>query len=91
MIEVRLYGPFRDATDEPSVDIDPGEEATVESVLRTFGDGHPDVAERLFDEDGFRDSINVTKNGTNVRLLDGERTPVSDGDRISITAALEGG
>ena len=91
MIEIRLYGPLAEIVDARSVRHEPDGDETVADVLRALSGEHPELADRLFEAGVLRESINVLKNGQNVKLIDGGETPVTDGDRLSCTVSLEGG
>ena len=91
MIEIALYGPFREAVGEKTVEFGVDDETTVGSVLRSLAAEYPDLDARLFEDGHLRESINVSKNGKNVKLLDRGETPIDDGDRLTVTVSLEGG
>jgi molybdopterin converting factor small subunit len=74
-IEIRTYKGLKRAVGRGRLewDVDPG--ATVGDVLSEFAREH-----------GIDDSdVLVMKNGTHVRFLDGERTSVEGGDRLSFS------
>lgn len=91
MIEVKLYGPFREDVGEKVVEVPIEGDGTVGSVLRRLLDDHPVLEEKLYEDGRLRHAINVMRNGRNVKLLDGEATPVEDGDRLSVMVSIEGG
>lgn len=91
MIEVKLYGPFQEDVGEKVVDVATDGDATVGSVLRRLIDDHPVLEEKLYEDGRLRKAINVMRNGRNVKLLEGEATPVEDGDRLSVMVSIEGG
>lgn len=91
MVEIALYGPFREAVGQKVVTVGTDGETSVGSVLRTLAAEYPDLEDRLFSDGTLRESINVSKNKKNVKLLDGGETPVADDDRLSVTVSLEGG
>jgi molybdopterin synthase sulfur carrier subunit len=52
----------------------------------------PGVGERVLDEDKrLRRFVNVYVNGEDIRLLQGEQTPLGDNDEIVIAPAVAGG
>lgn len=89
-ILVRIPAPLRRFTDErPTVE---AEGRTISDVLQDIGSRYPGVQSRLYDEDGgLRSFINVYLNEEDIRFLDGEETPVKDGDRLSLVPAIAGG
>jgi molybdopterin synthase sulfur carrier subunit len=69
-----------------------GKGATVEEVLADVGRVHADFLARVTGEDGaLRPFLNVFVNGEDVRFADELRTPVRDGDEISILPSIAGG
>ena len=66
--------------------------ATVGDALAALGKRSPGVLDRVVDEQGdVRHHVNVFSNGESIRFQDGLMTPVSNGDRIMIIAAISGG
>jgi sulfur-carrier protein len=66
--------------------------ATVEDVLRSLADRHPDTATQLFSPEGeLNRYVNVYLNDEDVRVLDGLHTAVADGDMVVILPAMAGG
>jgi molybdopterin synthase sulfur carrier subunit len=52
----------------------------------------PGIQERLLDEKGeVRRFVNVYVNEEDIRFLQNQRTPLKDGDEISIIPAIAGG
>lgn len=53
---------------------------------------YPGIKERLCDENGMiRRFINIYVNEEDVRFLQSDRTPLKDGDEVSIIPAIAGG
>jgi molybdopterin converting factor small subunit len=67
------------------------EGTTISEVFRNLDSECPGILERLYDGDGLRRFINVYLNDEDIRFLNGERTTVKDGDRVSIIPAIAGG
>jgi sulfur-carrier protein len=66
--------------------------ATVGEVLRALTVEHPGTESQLFGADGdLNRYVNVYLNDEDVRVLDGLRTAVSDGDTVVILPAMAGG
>ncbi len=64
---------------------------TISQVLEDLGHRFPGVRERLYDGSGLRPFINVYLNDEDIRFLEGQETPVKDGDLISVVPAIAGG
>lgn len=68
------------------------EGSTVKEVLANLEAEYPGMRERFYDEEGkLRRFINIYVNSEDIRFLDGEATPVKDGDELSIVPAIAGG
>jgi molybdopterin synthase sulfur carrier subunit len=89
-VTVRIPAPLQDLTGGQSrVECEGG---TVAEVLAHLDGGHPGTRDRICDETGkVRRFVNIYVNEDDVRFLQGEATPVNDGDEISIIPALAGG
>lgn len=89
-VTVRLYGAYsefaggsRQAT-IPASDLG----AALDALVAV----HPALRERLRDEHGrLREHLSVYVNKDDVRFLEGEATPVHDGDVIHVIPAVSGG
>ena len=69
-----------------------GAGATVGEVLESVYAAHGELRERIAGEDGeLRRFVNVYLKGEDIRFLDGLRTPVADGDEVTILPAVAGG
>lgn len=61
-------------------------------LLGQIGESHPDLKERLLDDQGeIRRFVNIYVGEEDVRFLDGLDTKVPDGTLISILPAVAGG
>jgi len=68
------------------------EGATVKEILSDLEERYPGFHERLYDENGaLRRFVNIYVNDEDIRFLQGEDTPLSDGDEVSIIPAIAGG
>jgi molybdopterin synthase sulfur carrier subunit len=66
--------------------------ATLKDVLDDLNKQFPGIRERLYDEKGaLRRFVNFYVNNEDIRFLNGETTPVKDGDEVSIVPAIAGG
>lgn len=65
---------------------------TVEEALNALTAQHSDLRKHIYGEDGrLRAFVNVYLNDEDIRYLDKEKTPVKDGDTISIVPSIAGG
>jgi len=68
------------------------EAASIRELLGKVGADHPDLVERVIDDDGeIRRFINVYVEDEDVRFLDGLDTPLTDRQTVSILPAVAGG
>jgi len=88
--KVRIPTPLRKLTNN---------EELIEVVAPTVGEAilqlqsrFPGIKERLLDETGeVRRFVNVYVNEEDIRFLQNQKTPIKDGDEISIIPAIAGG
>jgi molybdopterin synthase sulfur carrier subunit len=65
---------------------------TLSEVLDALEASHPGIRARVLDDDGaIRRFVNVYVNEEDIRFLEGDKTPIKDGDEVSIVPALAGG
>jgi molybdopterin converting factor small subunit len=77
------------AGDNSSVSL---EADTVGNLLRGLVEQHPALGKHLYNEQGkLRSFVNVYLGDEDIRYLDGEDTPLRDGDTVSIIPAIAGG
>lgn len=68
------------------------EAETVGALLRGLVEQHPALGKHLFGEQGkLRSFVNVYLGDEDIRYLDGEETPLKEGDTVSIIPAIAGG
>jgi molybdopterin synthase sulfur carrier subunit len=68
------------------------EAGTIRELLGKINDGHPELVERVIDEDGeIRRFVNVYVEDEDVRFLEGLDTPLQDRQVVSILPAVAGG
>jgi sulfur-carrier protein len=68
------------------------EGTTVGEVLANLDKACPGIGARIFDEKGgVRRYVNVFHNEEDVRFLQEMKTPVKDGDKVSLVPAIAGG
>ena len=89
-VTIRIPTPLRSATDgQATVEI---EGATVDEVLRSLVDQHPDLADNLYNEDDeLRQFVNVYVGDDDIRFGDGVDTALEPGDEVSIVPSIAGG
>lgn len=69
-----------------------GDGGTIKELLANLESSYPGMRERFYDEDGkLRRFINIYVNSEDIRFLQGEDTPLKDGDEVSIVPAIAGG
>lgn len=91
-VELRCFGPVREAVGAKTAERELPEGATVGDLLDELATEFSGLEEQLLDETGeVGDSINVTVEGRNVRQLDGAATTLSDGDLVRIAPPVVGG
>jgi sulfur-carrier protein len=89
-VTIRLPGHLKTfAAGQRFVEVPP---SSVAGALRELGAKFPSLGQRVLDESGApRRFVNVYLNGEDVRLLQGQETPLSDGDELIIAPAVAGG
>ncbi len=89
-VHVRIPAPLKKLAGEQDVIKSQGE--TVGEVLQWLTDAYPGLKERLRDEKGeVRRFINIYVNDEDIRFIQNLKTPLKEGDRISIIPAIAGG
>ena len=70
----------------------PAKGDTVHEVLLDLKRQFPALSARVLDEDGkVRPYLNIYLNDEDIRFLQGDNTPVKDGDEVSIIPEIGGG
>lgn len=64
---------------------------TLAAVIDDLELRHPGLRGRLVEGEGLRRFVNVYLNDEDVRFLDGLKTPVADGDSVTVLPAVAGG
>ncbi len=87
---VRIPTPLRKLTNnEEIIEV---EAATIGALITELQARYPGIQERLTDESGeVRRFVNVYVNEEDIRFLQNQKTPLKDGDEISIIPAIAGG
>ena len=88
--KIRIPTPLRKLTNnEEIVEVNAG---TIGSAIAELQRRYPGIQERLLDDGGaVRRFVNVYVNEEDIRFLQNQRTPIKDGDEISIIPAIAGG
>jgi len=89
-VKVRIPTPLQKLTkNQAEVKCEAG---NVQEVIDRLESEFPGFKERLCDESGaLRRFINIYVNEEDIRFLDGVKTPLKEGDDISIIPAIAGG
>ncbi len=89
-VKVRIPSPLLKLTNNQSeVSAEGG---TIADILNNLESQFTGIKERICEESGApRRFINIYLNEEDIRFLEGENTPVKDGDDISIIPAIAGG
>ena len=86
---MRLHGAFSEMAGARKVTL---EARTVGEVLDALPTRLPGLRERIRDEQGhIRHHLNVFHNQEEIRRLQGETTPLRDGDVVTLVPAMSGG
>jgi sulfur-carrier protein len=88
-IEVRIPTILRTYTDGAKAVEGTG--STLDELLADLETKHAGLRDRLVDGNGLRRFVNVYLNDEDVRFLDGLKTPVKDGDTVTVLPAVAGG
>jgi adenylyltransferase/sulfurtransferase len=66
--------------------------STVGDAILDFAAAYPDIKTHLFDDNGeLRSFLNIYLGETNIRNIDGIKTPIKDGDTLMLVPAIAGG
>ena len=88
-VTVLLRGAYRDFAGRSRLEV---EASTVAEALERAVSECPALAERVRDEHGrLREHLSVFANEEDIRRLDGESTPLHDGDVVHLIPAISGG
>jgi len=65
---------------------------TVGEAIADLAAKYPDIRKHIYkDENSLRDFINVYIGDTNIKEIEGLKTPVKDGDSVMLVPAIAGG
>jgi len=89
-IKVRIPTPLQKLTHDK--DVIECDAKTIKDLVDTLDKEYPGLRERLCDENGaIRRFLNIYVNDEDIRFLQMDKTPLKDGDEISIIPAIAGG
>lgn len=92
-IKVRIPTPLQKLTqDKAEVELEANDIKDIRELIEKLGKEFPGIKERLCDESGkVRRFINIYVNEEDIRFLKLDKTPLKDGDSVSIIPAIAGG
>jgi molybdopterin synthase sulfur carrier subunit len=94
-IKVRIPTPLQTLTQgREEIEVLPGrnsETLTVSDLIRDLDKTYPGFEEKITEAGKIRRFINIYVKEEDIRYLQGEQTPVEDGDEITIIPAIAGG
>lgn len=89
-IKVRIPTPLQKFTKD-KVEVE-AQGKDIQALLEDMEKSFPGIKERLCDEKGkLRRFINIYVNEEDIRFLQMDKTPLKDGDEVSIIPAIAGG
>ena len=65
--------------------------ATVAALIDDLEKNHPGIKDRLLDEKGVRRFINIYVGEEDIRFLEGLKTELKGGEKVTIVPAIAGG
>ncbi|MGM0604941.1 MAG: ubiquitin-like small modifier protein 1 [Halobacteriota archaeon] len=89
-VDCRFFGPFREDTDEKRIELRT-DATTYGELLETIANRYPELDGKLVFEGELVGEVVVTKNGRNIRHLDGLETRVESGDVVRMIPSVYGG
>ncbi len=82
--------PFLDNKDE--LELDANGSTTVGNLLSDLATNNEGLKKHLFSEDGkIRNFVNIYLNEEDIRYQEGDKTPLKEGDVLSIVPSIAGG
>jgi molybdopterin converting factor small subunit len=92
IVAVEIGFSFKRALPGADLTLELSPAADVLAALRALAARHPEIRDRLLDAEGQpHRHINALINGGNVSYRQGFRTPLQDGDRLTILPPVGGG
>jgi len=94
-IKVRIPTPLQTLTQgREEIEVHPGKNSrllTVSDLLSDLDKTYPGIGEKIAEAGKIRRFINIYVKEEDIRSLQGEQTPVKDGDEVTIIPAIAGG
>ena len=94
-IKVRIPTPLQTLTQgTEEIEVLPGKNSellTVSDLIRDLDKAYPGFEEKIIEAGKIRRFINIYVKEEDIRSLQGEQTPVKDGDEVTIIPAIAGG
>lgn len=89
-VKVRIPGPLQKLTqDKAEVEVNA---KSIQELIDNLNRSYPGVKDRICDDAGqIRRFVNIFLNEEDIRFLSKEKTPLKDGDEVSILPAIAGG
>lgn len=88
-LTLRFFATFREAVGQKTLEREYPGETTVGDVLESLAE---EYGMDLFEDDGeLRDQLSIMRNGKDVVHIEGRKTPLSDGDTLSVFPPVAGG
>ena len=89
-VKVRIPTPLQKLThDQAEIEISA---TSVQDLIDQMNRSYPGIKDRICDEGGtIRRFVNIFLNEEDIRFLEKEKTPLKDGDEVSIVPAIAGG
>lgn len=89
-VKVRIPAPLQELT-KNQIEVESKGE-TIRELIDSLEKSYPGIREKICDENGkIRPFINIYVNEEDIRFLQGDSTPVKDGDEIIMISAIAGG
>jgi len=89
-VKVLIPTPIRKFTE--NLDTVTVQEGNIKGMIAELLARYPGVNKSLLDDSGkLRKFVNVYVNGEDIRFLQGDDTPLNEGDEVSIVPAIAGG
>ena len=88
-IELRFFANFREAVGQKTIERDYEDGLRAGDVLRSLSEEFIEMD--LFEDGELREYLTILLNGTDIAHLDGQATPLEDGDELSVFPPVAGG
>ncbi|MWV63244.1 MoaD family protein [Halorubrum sp. JWXQ-INN 858] len=90
-MEWKLFADLAEIAGDRVVEVDVEAGDTVGDAVDALLEAHPDLRERVLDDGGIADHINVLRNGRNVYHGEGLAEPLEAGDELALFPPVSGG